>query len=87
MGEKFIKEIYTSKEIEYCESKKNAKYQHYAARFAAKEAIYKSVSKIKDDFNFWEVEILNDDFFLLIGYCRLVPSLERNLNSLYTEHP
>ena len=34
IGEKFIEEIFTQKEIEYCESKKNAKYQHYAARFA-----------------------------------------------------
>ena len=38
LGENFLKKIYTENEIKYCESKKNMKYQHYAARFAAKEA-------------------------------------------------
>ena len=49
LGENFINKIYTKKEIEYCESKKKAKYQHYAARFAAKEAIFKAVSKLLSD--------------------------------------
>ena len=59
--EGFKEKIFTSKEIEVG-SKKSEKvmYEYYAGRFAAKEAIYKAVSKIKDDFNFWEVEILND---------------------------
>ena len=43
--EKFLNKIYTEKEIEYCESKKNQKYQHYAARFSAKEALFKAISK------------------------------------------
>jgi len=42
-GDKFLNKIYTGKELDYCETKKN-KYQHYAARFAAKEAIYKAMS-------------------------------------------
>ena len=59
--EGFKEKIFTEKEIDVG-SKKNDKviYEYYAGRFAAKEAIYKAVSKIKDDFNFWEVEILND---------------------------
>ena len=63
LGENFQKKIYTPKEIEYCESKKNAKYQHYAGRFAAKEAIYKAVSDLlKDKFEigFQDAEVLND---------------------------
>ena len=44
-GQKFLDTIYTKKEIEYCETKKMQKYQHYAARFAAKEAIFKAVSE------------------------------------------
>ncbi len=44
LGEKFVDKIYTKNEIEYCESKKSQKYQHYAARFAAKEAAFKAVS-------------------------------------------
>lgn len=64
IGKKFIEEIYTQKEIEYCESKKNAKYQHYAARFAAKEAIFKAVSKLlnnKFDISWKNAEIINDE--------------------------
>ena len=64
IGKKFIEEIYTQKEIEYCESKKNAKYQHYAARFAAKEAIFKAVSKLlnnKFDISWKNAEIANDE--------------------------
>ncbi len=44
IGETFVKRIYTDEEIEYCESKRMCKYQSYAARFAAKEAIYKAIS-------------------------------------------
>ncbi len=60
-GNRFIKKIYTEKEIEYCESKKANKYEHYAARFAAKEAIYKSIStKINNEYIKWKnIEILN----------------------------
>lgn len=64
IGNRFVKEIYTEKEIEYCESKNNAKYQHYAARFAAKEAIFKAVSKLLNDKYeiYWKnAEILNDE--------------------------
>lgn len=64
IGNRFIKEIYTEKEIEYCESKKNAKYQHYAARFAAKEAIFKAISKLLNDkyeISWKNAEILNDE--------------------------
>ena len=61
---KFIKEIYTEKEIEYCESRKRQKYQHYAARFSGKEAIFKALSVILEDkygLSWLDVEILNDE--------------------------
>ncbi|MBQ2917521.1 MAG: 4'-phosphopantetheinyl transferase superfamily protein, partial [Clostridia bacterium] len=45
-GEKFVNLLFTPAEIEYCESKRNAKYYHYAGRFAAKEAIFKAVSPL-----------------------------------------
>lgn len=64
LGDKFINEIYTSREIEYCESRKMAKYSHYAGRFAAKEAIYKAISSLlKDRFEMsWkDVQVINDD--------------------------
>jgi holo-[acyl-carrier protein] synthase len=34
--------IFSKNEIAYCETKKN-KYEHYAARFAAKEAFFKAL--------------------------------------------
>ena len=40
----FLKTVFTDNEIEYCEAHKIQKYQHYAVRFAAKEAIFKAIS-------------------------------------------
>lgn len=63
MGDKFIGKIFTIKEIQYCESKKAQKYQHYAARFAAKEAVFKAISTYLDDKYFisWQdIEIINN---------------------------
>ena len=63
LGASFSNRIYTKKEIEYCESKKTQKYQHYAARFAAKEATFKAISKYLDDkysVSWKNIEILND---------------------------
>ena len=48
-GDHFKNRIYTKQEIAYCESKKKTKYQHYAARFAAKEAVYKAISNLISD--------------------------------------
>lgn len=48
LGDRFINRIFTKREIEYCESKQKQKYQHYAARFAAKEATFKALS--------WKIE-------------------------------
>lgn len=61
---KFCERVYTKKEIEYCESKKTQKYQHYAARFAAKEAVFKAISELlqnKYQINWQDIEILNDE--------------------------
>ena len=63
IGEKFKERVYTKKEIEYCESKKNQKYQHYAARFAAKEAVFKAIShelENKYQIEWKNIEIIND---------------------------
>ena len=58
----FLNRVYTEKEIEYCESKKVQKYQSYAARFAAKEDIFKAISiQLDDKYSVcWkDIEILN----------------------------
>ncbi len=41
-GERFLKRVYTSGEIRYCETKANAA-ERFAARFAAKEAAMKAI--------------------------------------------
>lgn len=38
----FREKVFSKNEIEYCESNSTGKYQHYAARFAAKEAFLKA---------------------------------------------
>lgn len=63
IGDRFLKRVFTDKEIKYCESKKVQKYQHYAGRFAAKEAAFKAISKNLDDkysVCWKDFEILND---------------------------
>lgn len=58
----FKSQIFTENEIDYCESRRKAKYQHYAARFAAKEAIFKAISKYIDDSYSWkDFEIIRED--------------------------
>ena len=64
LGETFLNKVYTPFEIEYCNSKKQMKYQHFAARFAAKEAIFKAISdllKEKYEITWTDVEIRNDE--------------------------
>jgi holo-[acyl-carrier protein] synthase len=59
-GNKFLKKVFTKEEIKYCEAKFN-KYQHYAARFAAKEAVYKALaSGWKEGLRWKDIEIQND---------------------------
>lgn len=64
LGDKFLNKIFTPLEIEYCMSKKQMKYQHFAARFAAKEAIFKAMSNLLEDkyeITWTDVEILNNE--------------------------
>ena len=57
IGQVFVDRIFTEKEQEYCEKSNKMKYQHYAARFAAKEAIFKAISNW-----LWKnIEIYNDE--------------------------
>ncbi len=63
LGEKFLNKVYTEEEIIYCESRKKQKYQHYAARFAAKEATFKAISDKLDDkyeLSWKDYEVINN---------------------------
>ena len=59
-GAGFRELVFTPVEIAYCDSKKN-KYEHYAARFAAKEAFFKAIGTgWRNGTAFNEIEITND---------------------------
>ncbi|PKL82105.1 MAG: holo-[acyl-carrier-protein] synthase [Ignavibacteriae bacterium HGW-Ignavibacteriae-3] len=59
-GDSFLNKIYTQTELDYSISKPN-KYQHLAARFAAKEAIYKALSSDSEKVYSWQdIEIFNE---------------------------
>lgn len=64
IGEKFLKRVFTDREIEYCESRKGQKFQHYAGRFAAKEAALKAISsELNNKYSVcWkDFEVVNDE--------------------------
>ena len=57
----FKNQIFSQKEILYCENKKS-KYQSYSVRFAAKEAFLKAIGTGWGRGISWtDIEILNDD--------------------------
>lgn len=57
----FREKVFSVNEIRYCEAKTN-KAEHYAARFAAKEAFFKALGTgWKNGTAFNEVEITNDE--------------------------
>jgi holo-[acyl-carrier protein] synthase len=56
----FINHAFTPNEIEYCKQKAFSA-EHYAARFAAKEAFFKAIGTgVIGDLDFRQVEITND---------------------------
>ena len=59
-GSRLLNRIFTTEEIEYCSRKFNV-YQHYAARFAAKEAFSKALSTgLRGTFGWKDIEVVND---------------------------
>ncbi len=59
-GDHFLKKVYTVTELDYCLSKQN-KYQHLAARFAAKEAVFKALTTgWSKDVGWQDIEIYNE---------------------------
>lgn len=57
-GDVFLKRVYTSGELAYSRSKRYP-LQHLAARFAAKEAIFKALGN-SPKLSFRDIEIVND---------------------------
>ena len=59
-GEGFIKRIFTREEINYCEAKMRSA-QHYAVRFAAKEAVFKALGTGWQQGVAWKEGVVKND--------------------------
>lgn len=58
---KFLRRIYTEKEVAYCQQMRRNPYQHFAARFATKEAVFKALGTgWRGKMKWTDIEVLND---------------------------
>ena len=61
LGDNFLHKVFTPDEIRYCQSKPDMA-QHFAARFAAKEAVSKALAiGWQGNFAWKDVEVMNDN--------------------------
>ena len=61
-GDKFLKRMFTANEVSYSEERPKSKFQHYAARFAAKEALFKAFKGDWKSGIVWkEIEVINEE--------------------------
>jgi holo-[acyl-carrier protein] synthase len=58
-GDKFLKKFFTDREILYCNYSQRLRYQRFAARFAAKEALVKALGERA--FPWTDIEIAKDE--------------------------
>ncbi len=59
-GNHFLDKMFTAKEIAYCQGKKHP-HEHFAARFAAKEAVSKAMhTGWSGSFRWKDVEVVNE---------------------------
>ncbi len=73
-GQKFLDRVFTSAEQDYCRGKKR-EIEHYAGRFAAKEAVFKVLGTgWRNGINWTDVEVRNqpsgEPKVTLSGRCR-----------------
>lgn len=59
-GDKFIEHVFVPEEIEYAQ-KYQSSAKHFAARFAAKEAVFKAIGD-QPGLGWKDIQIYNDDF-------------------------
>ena len=81
-GEDFLRHIFNEEEIEYAKKRKFPT-QHYAARFAAKEAVYKAFGN-NTSLSWKDMTILNDENGK--PYCRLNDSAFKNKITISISH-
>ena len=59
-GTRFLEKVFTAEEIAYCNASR-IRHQHFAARFAAKEAVSKALATgWAGEFRWKDVEVTND---------------------------
>ena len=78
-NERFLKRIYTVRELEYCQQKL-IQETHYAVRFAAKEAMVKAVGiGVRNGITWQDIEVVNDDMgkpeIRTYGKCKQIMSI------------
>lgn len=60
-GKEFLTKIFTDREIDYSNARRFS-YQHFAARFAAKEAVVKAIGEPrKFPIRWTDIEVINDE--------------------------
>lgn len=59
-GKIFLTKIFTEAEIKYCQAHSKTEYQHFAGRFAAKEAVLKALGTGWPFASFKDIEIIPD---------------------------
>lgn len=87
LGESFLNRIFTEKEIDYCNKSNLVRYQHFAARFAAKEAVFKALSEFiegREDAVWKNIEILNlDSGKPYINVERVIKNIKKTVDNIY----
>lgn len=82
----FLQKVFSPDEITFCEAKKN-KAEHYAARFAAKEAFLKATGfGLLAGLNLYEIEIKADEAgkpFLVLQGSFKSKAIEHNWNTIH----
>ena len=86
LGDSFLNRIFTEKEILYCNKSEIMKYQHFAARFAVKEAVFKAISEYisgREDTLWKDIEVINlDSGKPYINVKKLIKNFNKTANNL-----
>ncbi len=76
--EEFYQRLFTNDEIEYCRSKRNPA-PHFAARFCAKEAVFKALSSLNINIHSYKsIEILKKENGAV--YVKLPKNINKSIN-------
>jgi len=76
-NDSFLTRVFSDEEVSYCEKKVN-KYQHYAARFAAKEAFLKALHTTSPSVSYKDITVIKDGDVPKIKICPTKEALITN---------